>query len=303
MKILLLLCGAAIAAVGIRSILIPNQLIDGGVVGVALLLSRVFGAGALPWLLVIINVPLLIWGGRQLGKPFVVSGLIAVAAMAICCQILAAYPQLWLLELRDLEAIVLGGCVIGLGIGLVIRAGGCTDGSEAVALLLQRKTGFTVGQIILVTNLAIFGLSCWVFETWRTGFYSLLVYLVAAKVMDMVILGLDETKSVMIISRKFQAISDTLIKELGVGLTLFYGRGGYSGNEQEIVYVVVERLQLARLKVLVQEIDAGAFIAVENLHEVINARVRAIATRRLWRKFTFSFGKKADMKSMDVRSE
>jgi uncharacterized membrane-anchored protein YitT (DUF2179 family) len=289
MRAITLLLGSAIGAVAIRCILVPNQLIDGGMVGIALLLTHWLGQALFPLLLILLNVPLLIWGGRQLGRAFVISGMAAVAAMALGCHLLAEMPQFWLNNLRDLEAIVLGGSVLGLGIGMVIRSGGCTDGTEAVALLLQRKTGFTVGQIILVTNLAIFGCSCWITETWRTGFYSLLVYLVAAKVMDRVIVGLNETKSCTVISRKFKPIADRLIAELGVGLTYFYGRGGFSGDEREIIYVVVERLHLPRLKQLVQEIDPGAFIAVENLHEVINARVRAIVTRRLRRKLGWSF--------------
>ena len=134
----------------------------------------------------------------------------------------------------------------------------------------QQGTGITVGQVVLVCNIFVFGAAGIVFQDWHPPLLSLITYMVVIKVMDAVIVGLDETKSVLIISSKSKEIAEAIVHELGLGLTIMYGRGGYSGDEREILYVIAERLQLAELKELIYDHDPGAFIAIENLHEVAN---------------------------------
>ena len=171
-----------------------------------------------------------------------------------------------------LEIVILGGVSLGAGLGLIIRMGGCLDGTEILGIIANSRKGFTVGQVVFAINLLIFALAGIVFRSWRPPFLSLMTYFVAMKVMDTVIVGLEETKSVNIISSKVKVISDALIHELGLGLTIMYGRGGFSNKNREIIYVVVERLQLAELKKVVYREDPSAFIAIQNLHEIANGR-------------------------------
>ena len=155
---------------------------------------------------------------------------------------------------------------------MIIREGGCLDGTEILGIIFNRRTGFTVGQVVLVCNIFVFGAAGLVFKDWHPPLMSLITYIVVIKIMDSVIVGLDETKSVLIISSKSKAIADAIIHELGLGLTIMYGRGGFSGDEREILYVIAERLQLAELKDLILREDPTAFIAIENLHEVANGK-------------------------------
>jgi len=269
--------GAFLAALGIEVVLIPNQLIDGGIVGVSIMASHLFGKGLLPYFMVLFNLPFVILAYKQIGRHFVIQMITAVCLLSIGMALFYWIPK-WLgvppLEFHGetIEVIVLGGFIIGAGAGLIIRHGGSTDGTEIMGIIVNRKRGFTVGQVILFTNIFIFAFAGIVYQNWHSAILSLMMYVVATKVMDMVIVGFEDTKSVMIISKMPQHLCDMLMEELGVGLTVMYGRGGYSGDEREILYIVVERLQLAELKEIVHREDPQAFIAIENLHEVINGR-------------------------------
>ena len=270
--------GAFLAAVAIKIFLAPNFLIDGGVVGVAMIGAYLFGEAALPYFYVVLNLPFLYLAYRFIGKTFVIQMCVAVALFALSCVILDKAPPF---RGESLEIIVVGGFILGIGIGLVIRRGASLDGTEILSILVNRKKGFTVGQTILVINIFIFAAAGFVFKDWHVALQSLMTYVVASKIMDTVIVGFDETKSVIIISADPKKISRALMSELGIGLTVLYGRGGFTGHEREILYVIVERLQLAQLKEIVQREDPFAFLAVENLHEVINGRVNTKALRKL----------------------
>ncbi len=269
--------GATLAALGIETILIPNQLIDGGVVGVAIMASYLSGKSLLPYFMVLFNLPFAYMAYKQIGKHFVIQMVTAVILLAIAMAAFIWIPILFHIPPIEfhgetIEVIVLGGFIIGAGAGIIIRHGGSTDGTEIMGILINRKRGYTVGQVILFVNVFIFIAAGFVYQNWHSAILSLLTYVVATKVMDMVIVGFEDTKSVMIISKKPQYLCDILMKELGVGVTVMYGRGGFSGDAKEILYIVVERLQLAELKEIVHREDPNAFISVENLHEVINGR-------------------------------
>ena len=261
--------GAFLAAFAIEVFLIPNNLIDGGVVGIAMILGNLFGQKYLPIFLILLNLPFLYLAYRSIGKVFLAHMLFAVLLFAGSLIMIHHFMPLKFTG-EILEVVVIGGAILGIGIGLIIRYGGCLDGTEILGIITNRMTGFTVGQVVLVCNIFIFGAAGLVFRDWHPPLLSLITYLVVIKVMDAVIVGLDETKSVLIISKNSKAISEAIMHELGLGLTIMYGRGGFSGDEREILYVIVERLQLAELKELIYRIDPSAFIAVENLHEIAN---------------------------------
>lgn len=259
--------GAFLAAFSIQVFFIPNSLIDGGIVGVAMIFGNIFGPKLIPYLLVLLNIPFLYLAYRAIGKVFVIHMIFAVLLFSGAMVLIENYMPL---EFHgdSLEVVVIGGAILGVGLGLIIREGGCLDGTEILGIILNRRLGFTVGQVVLVCNFFVFGAAGIVFRDWHPAILSLITYMVVIKVMDAVIVGLDETKSVLVISKRSKAVADAIIHELGLGLTIMYGRGGFSGDEREILYVIAERLQLAELKELIFREDPNAFIAIENLHEV-----------------------------------
>ncbi len=266
---LFLAIGAFFAAFAIEVFLIPNKLIDGGIVGVAMIFASVFGAKTLPIFLIALNLPFLYLAYRFIGKFFLWHMLFATLIFAGSLIFLGQIGPLEF-HAETLEVVVIGGAILGVGIGLIIRYGGCLDGTEILGIIINRKTGFTVGQVVLFCNFFVFGSAGIVFQDWHPPLLSLIMYIVVIKIMDAVIVGLDETKSVLIISSKSEAIAGAIMHELGLGLTVMYGRGGFSGDAREILYVIAERLQLAELKELIHREDPAAFIAIENLHEVAN---------------------------------
>lgn len=261
--------GAFLAAFALQVFFIPNRLIDGGTVGLAMLSGTLFGQKLIPYFLILLNLPFIYLAYKNIGKTFVVQMLFAVLVFAGFMVYLEQFPDL---EFHGdpLEVVVIGGAVLGIGIGLIIRYGGCLDGTEILGIIVNRKTGFTVGQTVLVCNIFVFGAAGLIFRDWHPPLLSLITYMVVIKVLDTVIIGFDETKSVLIISGKSKKIADAIIHELGLGLTIMYGRGGFSGDEREILYVIAERLQLPELKELINREDPSAFVAIENLHEVAN---------------------------------
>lgn len=271
------LLGGMLAAIGVEVFLIPNRLIDGGIVGIAMMGAYLFGQGLLPYFLILFNIPFVFLAYKLIGKHFVIQMITAVFAFALSIILIHRLP-IWLdrepfaFSGETLEVIVGAGFIIGCGVGLIIRHGGSTDGTEIMGIIINRKKGFTIGQVILFVNIFIFAAAGFIYHDWHTAILSLLTYVVATKVMDIVIVGFEDTKSVMIISTDPERLAKVLMDELGLGLTVMYGRGGYSGDAREILYIVVERLQLAELKEIVHHEDPAAFIAIENLHEVINGR-------------------------------
>lgn len=279
--------GAFLAAFALQVFFIPNSLIDGGTVGLAMICGYLTHPKYFPLYLVLINLPFVYLAYRSIGKTFVIHMLYAVIVFALCMALIHEYLPL---EFKgdNLEVVVIGGAILGIGVGLIIRYGGSTDGTEILGIIINRKMGFTVGQVVLVCNIFVFGTAALVFRDWHPPLLSLITYMVVIKVMDSVIVGLDETKSVIIISPKSKAISDAIIHELGLGLTIMYGRGGFSGTEREILYVIAERLQLADLKELVFREDPSAFIAIENLHEVSSGNQGPASSKKTRMQLLFS---------------
>ncbi len=258
--------GAFLAAVAVQIFLLPNQLIDGGIVGISLILARLFGEGYLSFFLIALTMPFLFLAYRYIRSTFVIHMLVAVLLFAGFLAVLRLAPPF---TSDPLEIIVFGGAILGIGCGLIIRHGGCLDGTEILAIIINRKKGFTVGQVVLFINVFVFAAYGYLFQDWHIALRSLMMYIVAFKMIDIVIVGLDELKSVMIISSSPKALSDVIMNELGLGLTIMHGKGGFSGTAKEILFIIVERLDLAELKEIVLREDPMAFMAIENLHEVV----------------------------------
>jgi len=256
--------GSVMMGVALELFLVPFDIIDGGIAGVSIMLSALTPL-PLSLYLFIINVPFLILGYKQLGKTFAISTLYGITVMSLTTAMLhhvEAFPD------DKLLAVLFGGMILGAGVGLVIRYGGALDGIEIVSILISKKLRMAVGQVIMLFNVIIFLVAGFVFE-WSSAMYSMVTYYIAIKVIDIVVEGLEESKSVTIISKEYDEISQSIVDRLGRSTTLLQATGGYSGEDTKVIYCVVSRLELAKLKGIVQAIDEKAFIAVEHVSDVM----------------------------------
>ncbi|WP_233522945.1 YitT family protein [Peribacillus saganii] len=268
-RILLITAGAVLMGVGLEIFLVPNNVIDGGIVGVSIMLSYITG-WQLGLFIFILNIPFFFIGYKQIGKTFAFSTLYGILILSVTTTLLHPVPPLT----NDvLLATVFGGIVLGIGVGMVIRYGGSLDGTEILAILANKKLPFSVGEIIMFFNLFILGSAGFVFS-WDRAMYSLLAYFVAFKTIDVTITGLDESKSVWIISDNFQEIGDAIINRLGRGVTYMKGEGAFSGDEKKVIFCVINRLEEAKLKDIVSENDPAAFLAVADIAEVRGGRFK-----------------------------
>ncbi|EIT85988.1 hypothetical protein A374_09134 [Fictibacillus macauensis ZFHKF-1] len=268
-RIIFITLGAALFSVGLEIFLVPNNIIDGGIVGISIILSSVTPL-SLGVLLILLNLPFLFLGYKQIGKTFAFSTLYAVIIMSIGTFFLNPVP---VLTDDPLLASVFGGVILGVGVGMVIRYGGSMDGTEILAVLFNTKTPFSVGEVVMFFNLFILGSAGFVFG-WDRAMYSLIAYYIAFKVIDITIDGFDQSKSVWIISDEHTRIGEALLARLGRGVTYLNGEGAYSRDEKKVIFTVITRLEEAKLKNIVEDIDPTAFLAVGNIHDVKGGRFK-----------------------------
>ncbi|VBB06689.1 uncharacterised membrane protein yitt [Lucifera butyrica] len=268
-KYVLLFAGSALAAIGLEEFLVPNQIIDGGIVGISIMASHLTGL-PLSFLLIFLNLPFLYLGYKQIGRTFALSTLFSVFSLSFWVSFLHVTPEVT----RDLFlAAVFGGITVGIGVGLIIRYGGSLDGTEVIAILLDKRTGFSVGEIIMFMNLFILGSAGLVFS-WDKAMYSLVAYFIAFKVIDITIEGLDESKGILIVTDEPEEIAHALMARLGRGVTIWQGEGGYTGEPRKILYSIITRLEIAKLKTIIYEKDPNAFVTVNEVHDVMGGQVK-----------------------------
>lgn len=257
-----LVVGAFVAALGIDGFLLPNHFIDGGVTGISMLLAQ-WTHLPLALFLLVMNAPFLAMGYRQIGRTFAVKSAMAIVALAVAVEVIP-FPKA---TDDPLLGAVFGGFFIGAGVGLAIRNGGVLDGTEILAVILSKRTFATVGEIILGLNVVIFTLAAFVLGA-EPAMYSVLTYFTAFKTIDYLMHGIEAYNGVMIVSDKHAEIRETILTELGRGVTVLKGRGGYTKAEQNVLYCVVTRLELTRLEGLIHARDATAFVVISPVHEV-----------------------------------
>jgi uncharacterized membrane-anchored protein YitT (DUF2179 family) len=268
-KYSLLFVGSIITAVGLEIFLIPNNIIDGGVVGISIMASYLTSQ-PVGLFLVLLNLPFIYLGYKQIGKTFAISTLFAILSLSFWSGQFEPVIELT----NDLFlASVFGGIITGLGVGIVIRYGGSFDGTEIVAIIFDKRSGFSVGEIVMFMNLFILSSAGLVF-TWDKAMYSLVAYFIIAKVIDIVVKGLDESNGAMIITDEADDVAETLLQRLGRGVTVIHGEGAYTGEKKRILYCVVTRLEVEKLKEIVHDKDANAFVTITPVHEIIGGRFK-----------------------------
>lgn len=290
-RLCFLTLGAFIAGFALEGFLIPNKMIDGGIVGISMMTSYLTKIN-LGLVIVIINFPFIFLALKKLGKLFVTQTLFAIMMLGVSVNIFHDHQAT-----NDiLLATVFGGVALGIGVGIVLRNNAAMDGTEILSIRLAKKTGFSIGEIIMFFNVFIYTCAGFLYG-WDKAMYSVLVYFIAYKVIDIVLEGLNEAKSVTIISDKAEEIGNTIIKKLDVGVTYIEGKGGYTGADKKIIYCVISRLEIAKLKELIQSIDQTAFLAIETVHEVEGVQIKEKKAQKNFTKSIFWMLKQKRKKS------
>ncbi|CAM5220022.1 putative membrane-anchored protein YitT OS=Ureibacillus acetophenoni OX=614649 GN=SAMN05877842_102450 PE=4 SV=1 [Ureibacillus acetophenoni] len=268
-RVIMIFIGAVIFAFGLELLLVPNNVMDGGIVGVSIILSHFLGI-PIGVFIFLLNLPFIFIGYKQIGKTFALTTSLGITILSVA-TVLLHHIEPFTQDL--LLATIFGGILLGLGVGLVIRYGGCLDGTEVMAILFNKKTPFSVGEIILFINIAIFTIAGFVF-TWEQAMYSAVAYYIASKMIDIVVLGMEESKSVYIISDVIEDIGQAIMDRLGRGVTYLHGEGAYTGNNKKVIFCVITRLEESKMKEIVRSIDTHAFLAIGNISEVRGGRFK-----------------------------
>ena len=269
-KIICWTLGAFIVAVALEMFLLPNKIIDGGVIGISMMISYIteWNLGAL---ILVINIPFLLLAFKSLGKKFVINTFIATALLAVATNLTTGLQPVT----GDLLlATVFGGILLGLGVGLILRNNASLDGTEMLSMVIAKRNQLvSVGQLLMGMNLFIYTAAGFLLG-WDRALYSILTYYVASKVIDTVLEGLDKAKSVRIVSDYSREIGEAIMKELDVSVTYMKAMGGYSRQEKILTFCVVNKFDIPKLKEVVHSVDPRAFIVTEDVHEVEGVRVR-----------------------------
>ena len=278
---LLLICAGCVNAIGVTMFLAPVNLYDSGISGTSMLLWQVTPPRyTLSLFLVILNVPLFLFGLKKQGWCFTVYSIWAVlvysAASFVITNILPvdvtiASPFAG----QDLLlCAIFGGLVSGAGSGLTIRLGGAIDGMEVLGVTFAKGLGLTVGSFVMIYNVILYLFIGIVFQSWILPLYSIITYFVGNKTIDFIVEGLDKAKSVMIVTMREEEICQVLSDEFGRGITQINARGYFSGAEKCVIYFVVNRFQIPKVKHLVTTIDPAAFITVTEISDVMGTSVK-----------------------------
>jgi uncharacterized membrane-anchored protein YitT (DUF2179 family) len=265
--------GVLSATLGLKGLLLPNDFLDGGVMGISLLVNLTTGVN-LSVLIVIINFPFIVIGYTQVSKLFAVKTLVAIVGLSVCL----AFIDFPLITDDKLLISFFGGFFLGLGIGLSIRGGCVIDGTEVLAIYTSRKTALTVGDFILILNIFIFSAAAYLINI-NTALYAILTYLVASKTVDFVVHGIEEYTSVMIVSEKSDEIQNAIITRMGRGVTILKGKSGFGKKgrkerEMDVIYTVITRLELQKLKTEIAKIDMEAFVVENSVNDIKGGMIK-----------------------------
>jgi uncharacterized membrane-anchored protein YitT (DUF2179 family) len=266
---LFIVLGILSASMGIHGFLLSSHFIDGGVTGISMLISAVTGTPLSIWI-VVVNLPFVAMGYHQIGRAFAIRSLLGIGGLSVA---LATIPFPDVTQDLVLTA-VFGGFFIGAGIGLAVRGGAVLDGTEIAALLISRRSDLLkLGDVILLFNVVLF-LTAMSLLGVEVALYSILTYLAAARTLDFVLHGIEEYTAITIVSRANGEIGAQIMTSLGRGITVYKGRGGLSFEDQEIIYCVVTRLEVGRVKSIVRSLDEGAFLTSHTLADVEGGMVK-----------------------------
>lgn len=263
----LIILGVISAAFGLKGFLLPNLFLDGGVTGISLIIAELFDF-PLAILIMVINIPFLLMAFSTISKRFALKSIGAIILLAATIHIVS-FP---IITQDKLLIAVFGGFFLGVGIGLAIRGGAVLDGTEILAVYINRKLPMSIGGVILIFNILIFGVAAYVFSI-EISLYAILTYLAASKTVDFIVTGLEQYVAVTIISEKWEDIRIAIIENLGSGCTIYNGQNGYVKRDESlkatnIIYTLINRFELSQLETEIDKIDSDAFVVIHNVNDV-----------------------------------
>ena len=266
---LFIIIGSILAAFALECFLVPNSILDGGVNGISIILNLKLRF-SLGLTIVLINLPFMYVGYKNLGWKFITKALFSIITFSLFLEVFKDVK-----EVTDniLLACIYGSALLGCGVGIIIKCGGCLDGTESVGIVISKKTNFSVGQFVLLCNVVIFGVAGIFFGVDR-ALYSLLAYFITSKVVDEISEGLNKAKAAMIITDDGKEITEAIFKNIGRTVTRLEGTGFISGNK-EVLYCVLTRIEIPELKRIVLESDASAFITISDISEIIGNHIKS----------------------------
>jgi uncharacterized membrane-anchored protein YitT (DUF2179 family) len=270
---ILVVLGILSAGFGLQGFLLPNGFVDGGAMGIALVLARLVDI-QLAYLIVAVNIPFIMIGYRTISKIFSLKTFSAIVLLALA---VAFIPYPIITHDKTLIA-VFGGFFLGIGIGFAVRGGCVIDGTEVMAIQISRTSTLTIGDVILIFNILIFSAAAFEFGI-EAALYSVLTYLTASKTVDFVIEGIEEYTGVTIVSAKHDDIREMIVHKMGRGLTIYngergYGKRGYNYTEVKIIYTVITRLEISKLNVELEKIDPSAFVVMSSVKDTKGGMIK-----------------------------
>jgi uncharacterized membrane-anchored protein YitT (DUF2179 family) len=265
--------GILSAAIGLKGFLLPNKFLDGGVTGISLLLNRLTDFD-LSVAILLLNLPFIFLGYKQISKSFAINTMFSITGLALAVH----FIELKTFTDDKLLIAIFGGLFLGAGIGLSIRGGTVIDGTEILAIYLSKKTRSSIGSIILVFNIILFMVAA-ILINLEIALYSILTYISASKTADYIISGIEEYIGVTIISIKSNEIRVAITEELGYGVTIYKGGGGYKKEEKteteiEILHTIITRLELHKIRAVIENIDDKAFVIEYNIKDTKGGMIK-----------------------------
>lgn len=266
---ILLTLGCIVAAYALEAFLIPNNILDGGITGISIIISKLSGL-PLSILVLIINIPFVYLGYKNIGKNFLIRTIYSMIVFSMC---LSLFHKVNPFTEEMLLATVFGGVLLGAGVGLVIHFGGCVDGTESLGVVISKKTSLSVGQVVLICNLIIYTIAGFMYGFDR-AMYSLLTYVITFKVIDFISEGLEQAKAALIVTEKGTTLSKEIYNRLGRTTTTIKGKGLISGDK-EILYCVLTRIEVFELNRIIDEMDESAFVTILDVSDIIGDHIKS----------------------------
>ncbi|CAN1488167.1 COG1284 Uncharacterized conserved protein [Spirosomataceae bacterium] len=269
---ILIAVGIFLAAFGFKGFLLTNHFIDGGATGISLLISALTKI-PLSYLIIGVNLPFILLGDRIIGRQFAIKTALAITGLAVVLATVT-FPNI---TNDNLLVAIFGGFFLGAGIGFAIRGGAVIDGTEVLAIYLSRKFGTTIGDIIILINVMIFGAAAYLLGM-EIALYSMITYLAASKTLDFIVEGLEEYIGVTVVSDKNEEIRQMIINEMGRGVTVYNGKNGYGKRgemkETDILYTVITRLELNKLNSEIDKIEPNAFVVMNSVKDTKGGMIK-----------------------------
>ncbi|MBR5246335.1 MAG: YitT family protein [Clostridia bacterium] len=270
-----------INSIGVTMFLAPVNLYDSGISGTSMLLWQITpNYLTLSLFLVILNIPLFLFGLKKQGLQFTIYSIWAVIIYSLSSFVITDILPIDVTEAspfagKDLVlCAIFGGLISGIGSGLTIRYGGAIDGIEVMAVIFAKKLNITVGTFVMIYNVILYVIIGIVFSSWKLPLYSIITYAVGIKSIDFIVEGLDKAKSVMIVTEMEEEVCDALSHNFGYGVTQIHATGYYSGKSRSVIYFVVNRFQISKLKMIVSAIDPSAFITIFETSDVLGSSLK-----------------------------